>query len=46
MRLVRRADLAQRAAALGHDLRNAERAADLDKLAARDDDLASAGERG
>ena len=35
VRLVRRADLAQLAAALRHDLRNAERAADLDELAAR-----------
>ena len=46
VRLVRRADLAQRAAALRHDLRNAERAADLDELAARGDDLSPARERG
>ena len=40
--LVRRAHLAQRAAALHHDLRDAERAADLDELPARGHDLAAA----
>ena len=36
---VRGADFAERRAADGHDLRDAEAAADLDELAARDDDF-------
>ena len=42
---IRGADLDQRRAALGHDLRHAERAADLYQLAARDDDLPAVRER-
>ncbi len=44
-RLVRRADLAQLAARRREDVGHAERAADLDQLAARDDDLLVAGQR-
>ena len=43
--LVGRADLAQRRAAGGHDLRHTKAAADLDQLAARNDDLAAGGQR-
>ena len=44
-RAVGRADLAQPRAGALHDLGDAEAVADLDELAARDDDLAPAGER-
>ena len=43
---VRGADLDQARAGLGDDLRDPEAAADLDELAARDDELAPARERG
>ena len=45
MRAVGRADLDQAAAGARHDVGNAEGAADLDQLAARDDDLAAGGQR-
>ena len=45
MRAIGRADLAEDGAALRHDLGNPERAADLDQLAARHDDLLAARER-
>jgi hypothetical protein len=45
VRAVGGADLDQRAPAAREDLRDAERVADLDQLAARDDDLAPGGER-
>ena len=45
MRAIGGADLDEPRAGLPHDVGNAERAADLDQLAARDDDLAPAGER-
>ena len=45
VRAVRRADLAQPRAASQHDVGDAELAADLDQLAARDDDLAAVGQR-
>ena len=43
--LVGRPDLAEDGAARGHDVGHAERTADLDELAARNDDLLAAGER-
>ena len=45
MRAIGGADLDQSAAGAGHDVGNAEGAADLDQLAARDDDLAPVGQR-
>ena len=45
MRPVGRADLAQHGAAAQHDVGDAELAADLDELAAGDDDLLAMGER-
>ena len=45
VRLVRRADLDHPGAGLGHDVGDAERAADLDELPAGDDRLAAARER-
>ncbi len=45
-RTVRRADLDHPRAGLGHDLGDPERAADLDELPARDDELAPGGEGG
>ena len=43
---VGRADLHQRRAGLAHDVGDAEAAADLDGLAARDDDLSAVGDAG
>ena len=45
MRAVRRPDLLEHGAALGHDLRNPEGAADLNQLAARDDHFLAVRER-
>ena len=44
MRLVGRPDFAQDGPARGHDVGHAERAADLDELAARNDDFFAAGQ--
>jgi hypothetical protein len=46
MRAIRRADLAQLRARAAHDVGNAERPADLDEFAARNDDLLPERERG